>query len=239
VEQGSFFENMDTTEIKKIMKKYIKEYMENLSFPGFEKKITASGCSIRVGKVEIATLSIDFLSKRCAEPGGIFGIQAQAVVNGGAIAEIVDKMELSYLQHQNYPIYPMVISSCSETDKIPLDKRFARKNGTLTIYQDDNLAEKCEYIVQKLNTLYVPRIVNFALGNMEVIEDIFPSQGDYRYPMAAIITACYLNGKEETAVEMIKLARTKKINHSSAKQVDEVLGKIQYLHKYRSGKALV
>lgn len=230
MEQGRFFENMDKTEIKKTMKKYIKEYMEMLSFPCFEKKITASGCSIRAEKVEIATLGIDFLSNGCAEPGGLLAIQVQAVVKGGAIAEIVNKMELSYLQHQNYPIYPMVISSCSETDKIPLDKRFARKNGTLTIYQDDNLAEKCEYIVKRLNTLYVPRIVNFALGNMEVIDDIFMSQGDYKYPMAAVIAACYLNGKEETAGEMIKFARTKKINHSSAKQVDEVIEKIQYLH---------
>lgn len=205
----------------------IKEKLNNLQISVLEKETTLSGCKLLLNKNEIGGLQLAYVSSKVAGWGSLFGVYAECWVSGGEISSIIEQLELSYPKFGQMEYY-FSHASVSETDKIPLSRRFDRQ-GIVTISENVNLDEKCNYIIEKLNTIYIPKILNFTLGNMEVIDDIVESPMDYAYPMASIIVTCFLNRKMDNVEQIIKEVKSKKnkLYDAGNERIKEVIGKLR------------
>lgn len=217
---------MDAAELKKRVKELIKEKARDLDFPEFEKKISLNGCKIYEDKKEIGLLDLAYVTSKSSEYGSLFGVYAQCIVNGGKVASVLERLALSYPKFGQMPGY---FTTTSLSEKV---KRFGEQGGIISFYEKDDIEEKCSKIIQKLNSIYVPKINNFILGKIEVVDDIITSPMDYAYPMASIVVACYLNDKKEMLDEVIKTAKSKKLYDAGSKRVEEVLERVEgYFNK--------
>ncbi len=208
---------MDAHETKKKVKKIIKEKSQFLDFPEFEINISSDRCRVYKDKAEIGVLQLAYVTSTASGYGSLFGVYAQCVVSGGQIASIIDEIKLSYAPFGNMDVY-FAAGSLSEKGKY-----FGERGGIIPFYEKDDLEEKCLKIVQKLNTIYVPKFKNYALGKIEVIDNILEAPTDYAYPMASIIAACYLNDKKELVGNII--GKAKRLYDSGNERVDEIVRK--------------
>lgn len=211
----------NTADIKKKVKELIKEKSSSISINELEMKITLNGCKVYKNKTEIGTIDLSYVSSTASGFGSLFGVYAGCRVIGGNIVSVLEKMELSFPRFREMPGY---FSTTSLSEKF---KKFGERGGIIPFYEKDNLDEKCAVIIQKINSFYVPRFENFALGKVEVIEDILESPMDYAYPMASIIVACYLNDNKELVEQSIKNSKSKKLHDAGSSRVQEVLEKVQ------------
>ena len=211
-----------SADVKKKVKDIIKEKSKELGFPGFQKKITSSGCKIYMDNLEIGDIALEYVSSKFSEHGSLFGVYAGCRAVGGKLASILEKMELSYPRFGDMPGYFSQTSLNERVNNFGEDR-----GGHVSFFEKDDLEEKCSKIIEKLNSIYVPRVMNFALGKIEVIDDILESPMDYAYPMASIIVACYLNDKKELVEQSIKNAKSKKLYDAGSSRVQEILEKVQ------------
>lgn len=211
----------NTADVKNKVKKLIKEKFIDLDLMEFDKKVTFSGCKVYMDKEEIGTLDLSYVTSTASGFGSLFGVYAGCRVIGGKIALVIDQMGLSYQRYRQMPGY---LSTTSLNEKF---KKFGEKGGIIPFYEKDDLDEKCSNLINKLNTIFIPKFTNFALGEMEAIDDILESSTDYAYPMASIIVTCYLNDKKDLLEEMKKSHKTKKLYDSGRDKVEEILAKAE------------
>lgn len=219
---------MNAAEMKKLVKKLMKEKFTALDLAGITKKVTSERCLLYRDDEEIGYISLAYVSSGFSEHGSLFGVYVQCGISGGPIASALKQIGLSYPPcSQLFDTHYFGTTSLRETDKVPLSKRFARKNGTISFFENDNIEEKCSQIVQKMQDIYIQEMLNFALGRMQVIDDILENGSDYAYPTASIIVACYLNGRKQEIDEIVRKARSKKLYGGGSPRIDEALQTVE------------
>mgnify|MGYP007059453846 CR=1 FL=1 len=214
---------MDVSETKKQFQKLMKSQSIHLETPGIEKKINLKETKFLLDRTEIGFLRLEYVSSRFSEYGALFGFYAICLMNGRKIAKILNQLRLSFppqLRLQSYYVKNSLSEKfCS----------FGDKQGKISIYEKDDLNQRCSEVISQLNKSYMQKICNFALGSFDVVEDILETPESYAYPMASIVIAHCLNGHKSNLKDILHSDKARSLYDGKGVRLSEIIEKIEQL----------
>lgn len=213
---------MDNQLFKKLVKQALKKASANLILTNIETKYKSDSLDMISDKVVIGTLGYAIVSNKFAEYGATLGVYFVCVLNDGKLTTLLKQLGLSFKNyfHLNHFF--------GFTSLAYLPHKFF-KNGTISFYENDILDTKCAALVNKINELYSPKILNFITGNLQVIDDIFESPENYGFPLTYALIVCYINDRKDLVSIIVQRAKSKKWYDATQVRIDEILSKLDMI----------
>lgn len=207
--------------LKKAVQKELKLHSTAMQFSDFETMYKKDSITLIKQNNEIGYLGYTFVSSKFADFGDQFGIYVSCRFGNEMkgllkITEVINNLNLSYKAGAKLP-------NCffGFTSLYYLSPKFY-SNGTVSFNEKDDIEQKCKEIVEKVSELYLPKVRNFLLNTNNLINDIIEYPENYGYPMAYILTVCYLNNKTDMLEEVVNKAKLKKMYDNSHSKIQEI-----------------
>ena len=162
--------------------------------------------------------------------GALATVTISVILTGGAIWEILNKLDLTYRKAGFYNDYIFWQLSSNLTNHA-----IFRDFGRVSFYPHDNIEEKASELFSNLEQYFLQKTLNAITAKMSVIDDILESPERYLYPLTTTIIACYLNNisKDDTEEFVNRILRNKprkvKYIDASPERIAEVVNKISLL----------
>jgi len=210
------------SEIKKTVKKKLREFSMKEILLANKLKYVSDGFDIIDNSLKIGRLGYAFVSSKFAEYGSSVGMYVVFSLTDGKLISVVNNLNLSYSNyfHNNH--------NFSFTSLSYLPNLFF-KNGTVSFFENENIDEKCNLIVKKVQNLYLSKIQDFINSDIKTIDDILEAPKNYGRPVAFALIVCYLNNRLDMIDDVIKRVKIKKLYDSSQDKIDEILSKLSFL----------
>ena len=205
---------------KRESRKYIKRLLLQADIAGIEVTYKNDSIVFIQEEKDIGYIGTTFVSGKFSDFGSRLGLFVscrfgEEMSGTCRITEVVRQLELSYKSKSILPDSFFGFTSLSY-----LSCSFF--NGTASFYEHEDILEKCKDISSRIQSLYLPKALNFIHHNDDLIEDIIRAPENYAYPMAYILTTCYLNNKQEDIEAILLRAKTKKMHDNKQSKIQEV-----------------
>ena len=209
---------------KRDVRRYLKDFLLQVNFSNIEVRYKHDGIVfLRQGNKEVGYIGVAFVSNKFSDFGSQFGLFVSCrfgeEMYDCIVAEVVKQLNLSY---KPMPMLPN--SSFGFTSLNYLSDNFF--NGVASFYEHENLMEKCKEISDRIQILYLPKAVNFVRCNDDLIEDIIRDPQNYAYPMAYIMTTCYLNSKHDDIESILAGLKKRHIYDNTQSKIKEIRSKL-------------
>lgn len=211
--------------LKSNVKKALKESHQKLVFTNIDVKYKADGYDFMLDGAVVGRLGYAFVSSKFAEFGASFGAYCVTAIEDVNVTSILKKLNLTY---PNYFHSKHFFGFSS----LHFLKNKFYKAGTVSFYENDNVEEKCNEIIDRVNKLYVPKIQHFIDGHLNLIDDILDTPENYGFPMAYALIACYVNDRKDMVADVIKKGKQRKLYDSSQNKIDEIIEKLDSLYSH-------
>ena len=226
---------MDNRQLKKEVQKLTKKYsLEIIHIDGLNCKFKGAGFQSVIfmnQKTELGQLQFSYITNRISEIGSAFGFSvgtgfridefsAEDVPEQFKLLKLLKEWNLSY---KNRCIWSNAYYGFGSLNTLAKD---FYNNGRVSIFADDDIDEKIKQVVTLINTIYVPRIVRFLYGNIELLDDIFEYPFNFGYPLATALAICKLNNREDLISDIIERSKNNERMQFEIPFLEEIYSKL-------------
>ena len=226
---------MDNKQLKKEIQQLVKKYsLDMIHINGLSCKFKQSINSLIFMNLntELGKLQFEYVTNRMSEIGSAFGFSVGAgfridtfsmndIPKEFKLLRLLKEWNLSY---KNRCIWSNAYYGFSSLNT--LTEGFY-DDGTVSIFENDNIDEKIKQVITLVNTIYIPRIVRFLYGNMDLLDDIFEYSHNFGYPLATALAVCKLNGREDLFSDIIERSKNNERMQFEIPFLEEIYSKMR------------
>ena len=78
----------------------------------------------------------------------------------------------------------------------------------------------------KINEIYIPRIVRFLYGNLDLLNDILEYPHNFGYPLATALAVCKLNDRTDLFSTILERSKSIERMHLEVQNLTEIYSKL-------------
>ncbi|WP_124838674.1 hypothetical protein [Burkholderia cepacia] len=202
-----------TAELKKIFEKRLQEVLK--------ENISESGVKVSKGEILVGRESAGY---------GRIGFRFLKNANGYILSAAADSPDLQDFFKENNPPYKPKIPTglvLAMNTSMEVVKSFSPNiGGAVDLPRNEMEVEStCRWICEKVESIYLPRVINVVDGKVELIRDVMENPGYYSYPFLTIVFSAKKNGVELSGIDVDYLLGK---NISGNKSFDEGILKKYY-----------
>jgi hypothetical protein len=232
----SIEEKTDNRQIKKEVQQLVKKYsLDIIHIDGLNCKFKGAGFQSIIfmnQKKELGWLQYSYCSSRFSAIDSVFGFNVTAGFRIGEFSteDVPEQFRLLKLLAEwglSYESRCIALKCYYGFNSGNTLKKDFYDDGTVSIFANDDIEKKVKEIVTKVYNMYVPRIVRFLYGKIELLEDIFEYPYNFGYPVATALAVCKLNNRDDLFSEIIERSKKNERMRFEIPFLDEILTRIK------------
>lgn len=227
---------MENKQLKKEVQQLVKKYsLDIICIDGLSCKFKSAGFQSLIfmnqQKKELGWLQYSYVSNRFSEVGSVFGFSVCEGfrMNEFSIRDIPEQFKLLRLLTECDLSYKnrCIVSDCYfGFSSLNTLREYFYNKGTVSIFENDNVDEKIKQVVVKISEIYLPRIVRFLYGNLDLLKDILEYPHNFGYPLATALAVCKLHDRTDLFSTILERSKSIERMQLEVQNLTEICSKL-------------